>query len=36
MSMGFEMVEEGGEERTVNRDCATPDGKLLLSCNENA
>lgn len=32
--MGFEM---GGEEqRTVNRDTASPDGKLLLGCNENA
>lgn len=31
--MEFEM---GGEERTVKRDFASPDGKLLLSSNENA
>lgn len=32
--MGFETRVD--EERTVNRNIASPDGKLLLSCNENA
>lgn len=34
--MGFEMGGRGGEDGAVNRDFASPDGKLLLSCNENA